>query len=115
MELIFRDLMGHVDVSFVIVPMAGIVYVVLMALEDRKWHPLLSSFYGALTITMLELIVGSIALWGFGHRFWRYGRLTFYGIIALDWAFIWWGICLVVVSAHRLIYIWLKKRKDSSD
>ena len=112
-EVVWRILMGHGEASFLIAPMAGIVSLVLFALEDRRVNILLSSGVGAVTTTLLELTVGSIALFGFGKRFWHYGRINWQGIIALDWFFKWWGVCLGVLVAKRLLLYFLKKRKGN--
>ena len=105
-EFVWRIVMDHGDTAWVIIPMAGLVCVLLLWLEDRLWHPLLSSFLGAVCTVTLELIVGAICLYGFGRRFWRYGRINFNGFIALDWFFIWWGVCLALLLARRLFYKW---------
>ena len=112
-EIVWRILMGHGEASFLMAPMAGIVALVLFALEDRRVNILLSSGVGAVTTTLLELIVGSIALFGFGKRFWHYSRINWQGIIALDWFFKWWGVCLGVLVAKRLLFYFLKKRKGN--
>ena len=112
-EIVWRILMGHGEASFLMAPMAGIVSLVLFALEDRRVNILLSSGVGAVTTTLLELIVGSIALFGFGKRFWHYSRINWQGIIALDWFFKWWGVCLGVLVAKRLLFYFLKKRKGN--
>lgn len=110
-EIVWRILMGHGEASFLMAPMAGVVALVLFALEDRRVNILLSSGIGAVTTTLLELIVGSIALFGFGKRFWHYSRINWQGIIALDWFFKWWGVCLGVLVAKRLLFYCLKMRK----
>lgn len=111
-EIVWRYLMGHGAASLLMAPMGGIVAVVLFLLDDKKWFPLLSSLAGAVVTTLLELIVGSIALFGYGVRFWHYGRINWQGIIALDWFFKWWGLCLGVVVARRLLQYFLKKRRE---
>ncbi len=111
-EVVWRILMGHGEASFLMAPMAGIVAIVVFFLEDRRVNILISSGIGAVTTTLLELIVGSIALFGFGVRFWCYGRINWHGIIALDWFFKWWGLCLGVLVAKRLLEYFIKKRKE---
>ena len=114
-ELVWRYFMNHGTPSLLMAPMGGAVAVVLLFLEDRRTPLFLSSFLGAVTVTLLELIVGSIALFGFGKRFWLYGRINWQGIIALDWFFKWWGVCLAVLMAKRLFFYWLKKRKEGGN
>ena len=111
-EVVWRIFMKHGDASFLMAPMAGIVCVTVMALYDKKVHIVLGSFVGAVVTTLLELIVGSIALFGFGKRFWQYGRITWNGIISVDWFFKWWGICFGVLFARWLLDLYLKKRKE---
>ena len=111
-EVVWRIWMGHGEASFLMAPMAGVVALVVFALEDRRLNVILTSGIGAVTITLLELIVGSIALFGFGVRFWHYGRINWHGIIALDWFFKWWGLCLGVLIAKRLLEYFIKKRKE---
>ena len=111
-EVVWRLLMGHGQASLLMVPMGGIVAVVLFFLEDRKWNPFFSSLAGAETVMILELIVGSIALFGFGKRFWEYSRINWHGIIAFDWFFIWWGLCLAVVLSRRLLLYLIRKRRE---
>lgn len=110
-EVVWRVLMKHGEPSFLMAPMGGIVCVVIMLLEDKKWNVFLSSLMGAVVTTLLELTVGSIALFCFNHRFWCYGRITWKGIISLDWFFKWWGICFAVILARKLLYYCIKKRK----
>lgn len=113
-EIVWRYFMGHSAASPLMAPMGGTVCLVLLLLDDKKWFPLLSSLVGAVTVTLLELIVGSVALFGFGVRFWHYGRITWKGIIALDWFFIWWGLCLGAVLARRLLQYFLRKRRGKN-
>ncbi|MBE6605229.1 MAG: hypothetical protein E7639_05965 [Ruminococcaceae bacterium] len=114
-EVVWRILMQHGKASFLMVPMGGIVCVVVFLLYDKRVPLLLCSLAGAVTTTLLELAVGSVALFGFGRRFWHYGRINWHGIIALDWFFKWWGLCLGVVVAWRLLEIYLKKRRGKQD
>ena len=109
-EVIWRALMNHWAASFLMAPMAGIVCVVVLALYDKKVPLILNSLVGAIVITLLELIVGSIALFGFGRRFWHYSRINWHGIIALDWFFKWWGLCFAVLFAWWLLDRYLKRR-----
>ena len=113
-EIVWRYLMGHGEASFLMAPMGGTVCVVLFLLDDKKWFPLLSSLAGAVTVTLLELVVGSIAVFRFGVRLWHYGRITWQGIIALDWFFIWWGLCLGVVVLRRLLGYFLKRWREKN-
>lgn len=113
-EIIWRYVMGHGEASLLMAPMGGTVAVVIFLFDDKKWFPLLSALAGAVTTTLLELLVGSIAVFHFGVRLWHYGRINWQGIIALDWFFIWWGLCLGVVLARRLIQYFLKKRRETN-
>ena len=112
-EVVWRICMGHGEASFLMAPMGGIVCVVVFLLYDKRVPLLLTSLAGAVCITLLELIVGSIAWFGYGVRFWHYGRITWHGIIALDWFFKWWGLCLGVAVAWRVLEIYLKKRRET--
>ena len=112
-EVVWRILMGHGEASFLMAPMAGIVCVTVMALYDKKVPIILSSLVGAAVTTLLELIVGSIALFGFNHRFWHYGRINWHGIIALDWFFKWWGVCFGVLFARWLFDLYFKRRNKN--
>ena len=112
-EVVWRVLMGHGKASFLMAPMAGIVCVTVMALYDKKVPIILSSLVGAVVITLLELIVGSIAVFGFGVRLWYYGRISWHGIIALDWFFKWWGVCFSVLFARWLLDLYFKRRKQN--
>lgn len=113
-ELVWRYFMQHGTPHFLMVPMGGLVFMLLMLLEDRRVFPLLSALLGALTVVSLELSVGSVLLFGFGKRYWHYGRINFKGLIALDWFFIWWGVCLLVVLARRIAtYLWKRKREKN--
>lgn len=114
-EVVWRILMGHGEASFLMAPMAGIVCVVVMALYDKHVPMIFSSLAGAVVTTLLELIVGSIALFGFGRRFWHYGRINWHGIIALDWFFKWWAVCFGVVLARCLLELYLKWRKQKGN
>jgi len=114
-EVVWRIFMQHGKASFLMAPMGGIVCVVVFLLYDKRVPLLLCSLAGAVTTTLLELAVGSVALFGFGHRFWHYGRINWHGIIALDWFFKWWGLCLGVVVAWRILEICLKKRRGRQD
>ena len=109
-EVVWRIFMKHGTASFLMVPMAGVVAVVVFLLEDKRVPALLSSLVGATVTTLLELIVGSIALFGFGRRFWHYGRINWNGIIALDWFFKWWGVCLGALVLYRLGAYVIRKR-----
>ena len=111
-EFVWRILMKHGDPAWVIIPMAGIVCVTVLWLDDKHLPLLLSSFVGAVLTITLELIVGAICYYCFdGLRFWLYGRINFKGFIALDWFFIWWGVCLGLVLARRLLWKWLSWRR----
>ncbi|MBR7111327.1 MAG: hypothetical protein IKC75_00145 [Clostridia bacterium] len=112
-EVIWRTIMNHWAASFLMAPMAGIVCVVVLGLYDKKVPVILNSLVGAAVITLLELIVGSIALFGFGRRFWHYSRINWHGIIALDWFFKWWGLCLGFLIAWGLLDYFLKRRKQN--
>ena len=114
-EVVWRILMGHGEASFLMAPMAGIVCVVVMALYDKRVPIVLGSLAGAIVITLLELLVGSVALFGFGRRFWYYGRINWHGIIALDWFFKWWGVCFGVLFARWLLELYLKWRKQKEN
>ena len=109
-EVVWRVFMNHGQASFLMAPMGGLVCVTVMALYDRRVPMILGSLVGAVVITLLELIVGSVALFGFGHRFWHYGRINWNGIIALDWFFKWWGVCFAALVARRLLELYLKRR-----
>lgn len=109
-EVVWRIFMNHGTASFLMAPMAGVVAVVVFWLEDKRVPALLSALVGAAVTTLLELIVGSIALFGFGRRFWHYGRINWNGIIALDWFFKWWGVCLGALVLYRLGAYLMKKR-----
>ncbi|MBR2464190.1 MAG: hypothetical protein IKB41_02010 [Clostridia bacterium] len=113
-EVVWRIFMRHGEASFLMAPMAGIVCVTVMWLYDKKVPIILGSLVGAIVTTTLELIVGSIALFGFGHRFWHYGRINWHGIIALDWFFKWWGVCFGVLFARWLLALYLKRRRQSN-
>ncbi|MBR2312821.1 MAG: hypothetical protein IKA46_06000 [Clostridia bacterium] len=113
-EVVWRIFMEHGEASFLMAPMAGIVCVTVMWLYDKKVPIILGSLVGAIVTTILELIVGSIALFGFGHRFWHYGRINWNGIIALDWFFKWWGVCFGVLFARWLLALYLKRRRQSN-
>ena len=113
-EVVWRIFMEHGEASFLMAPMAGIVCVTVMWLYDKKVPIILGSLVGAIVTTTLELIVGSIALFGFGHRFWHYGRINWHGIIALDWFFKWWGVCFGVLFARWLLALYLKRRRQSN-
>lgn len=113
-EVVWRIFMNHGEASFLMAPMAGIVCVTVMALYDKKLPIIFSALVGAAVTTLLELIVGSIALFGFNHRFWHYGRINWHGIIALDWFFKWWGVCFCVLFARRMLDLYLKRRKESN-
>jgi len=111
-EFVWRILMRHGDPAWVIIPMAGLVCMTVLALEDRRVNPLLSFFVGAVLTIALELAVGAICYYCFdGLRFWYYGRINFKGFIALDWFFIWWGVCLGLVLVCRLARKWLRARR----
>ncbi len=114
-EVIWRIFMNHGEASFLMAPMAGIVCVTVMALYDKKLPIILGSLVGAVVTTLLELIVGSIALYGFNRRFWYYGRINWNGIIALDWFFKWWAICFGVLLARWLLELYLKRRKQKDN
>jgi uncharacterized membrane protein len=114
-EVVWRIWMGHGEASFLMAPMAGVVALVVFALEDRRLNVILTSCIGAVTITTLELIVGSIALFGFGVRFWHYGRINLNGFIALDWSFIWWGLCFALILARRILTHYLADRKKKRE
>ena len=114
-ELVWRYFMQHGTPHFLMVPMGGLVFMLLMLLEDRRVFPLLSALLGALTVVSLELSVGSVLLFGFGKRYWHYGRINFNGIIALDWSFIWWGLCFGLILARRLILRYLAHRKEKRE
>lgn len=114
-EVVWRICMGHGEASFLMAPMGGIVCVVVFRLYDKRVPLLLTSLAGAVVTTLLELLVGSIAVFGFGRRFWWYDRIHWQHIIALDWFFKWWGLCLGVVVAWRLLEIYLKKRRERSN
>ncbi len=114
-EGIWRICMNHGEASFLMAPMAGVVCVTVMALYDKRVHIVLGSLVGAVVTTLLELIVGSIALFGFGKRFWRYGRITWHGIISVDWFFKWWAICFGVLLARWLLDLYLKRRKETKN
>ena len=111
-EVVWRIFMNHGKASFLMAPMAGVVCVVVMALYDKRVPMVLGGLVGAVVTTLLELIVGSIALFGFGHRFWHYSRINWHGIIALDWFFKWWGVCLAVLVVRRLAELYLKWRTE---
>ncbi len=111
-EVVWRVFMNHGKASFLMAPMGGLVCVTVMALYDRRVPMILGGFVGAVVTTLLELIVGSVALFGFGHRFWHYGRINWNGIIALDWFFKWWGVCLAVLVLRRLLELYLKRRTE---
>lgn len=113
-EVVWRIFMKHGEASFLMAPMAGIVCVTVMALYDKKVPIILNAFIGAALTTLLELIVGSVALFCFNHRFWHYGRINWNGIIALDWFFKWWGVCFGVLFARRLLEFYIKWRKQSN-
>ncbi|MBQ3063725.1 MAG: hypothetical protein IJC99_02845, partial [Clostridia bacterium] len=61
-EIIWRYVMGHGEASLLMAPMGGTVAVVIFLFDDKKWFPLLSALAGAVTTTLLELLVGSIAV-----------------------------------------------------
>ena len=103
-EVVWRIFMRHGEASFLMAPMAGIVCVTVMWLYDKKVPIILGSLVGATVTTTLELIVGSIALFGFGHRFWHYGRINFK----------WWGVCFGVLFARWLLALYLKRRRQSN-
>ena len=109
-EVVWRIFMHHGTASFLMAPMGGLVCVTVMALYDKRVPLILGGLVGAVVTTLLELIVGSIALFVFGHRFWHYGRISWHGIIALDWFFKWWGVCFAVLVARRLLELYLKRR-----
>ena len=109
-EVVWRIFMEHGEASFLMAPMAGVVCVTVMTLYDKRIPIILGSLVGATVTTMLELIVGSIALFGFNRRFWHYGRINWNGIIALDWFFKWWGVCFGVLFARWLLDHYLKRR-----
>ena len=111
-EVVWRIFMKHGEASFLMAPMGGLVCVTVMALYDKRVPMILGGLVGAVVTTLLELIVGSIALFGFGHRFWHYGRINWNGIIALDWFFKWWGVCFAVLVARRLLELYLKRRRE---
>ena len=111
-EVVWRIFMKHGEASFLMAPMGGLVCVTVMALYDKRVPMILGGLVGAVVTTLLELIVGSIALFGFGHRFWHYGRINWNGIIALDWFFKWWGVCFAVLVARRLLELYLKWRRE---
>ncbi|MBQ9801692.1 MAG: hypothetical protein IJW51_01295 [Clostridia bacterium] len=111
-EVVWRICMNHGEASFLMAPMGGLVCVVVMWLYDKRVNLVLGGLIGAVVTTLLELIVGSVALFGFNRRFWHYGRINWNGIIAFDWFFKWWGICLGVLVARWLLDLYLKKRKE---
>ena len=114
-EVVWRIFMNHGKASFLMAPMAGIVCITVMALYDKRVNIILGSFVGAVVTTLLELVVGSIALYGFNKRFWQYGRITFNGIISVDWFFKWWAICFGVLLARWLLDLYLKRRKRKNN
>ena len=111
-EVIWRAIMNHWAASFLMAPIAGIVCVTVMALYDKHVPMILGGLVGAVVTTLFELIVGSIALFGFGRRFWHYSRINWKGIIALDWFFKWWGVCFALLVARRLLELYLKRRRE---
>ena len=112
-EVVWRICMQHGEASFLMAPMGGIVCVAVFWLYDKRVPLLMTSLAGAVITTLLELIVGSIALFCFDRRFWYYGRINWQGIISLDWFFKLWGLFLGVVVAWRLLQSYLKRRKQS--
>ena len=116
-EVVWRYFMNHGTPSLLMIPMGGLVCVVLFLVEDKKLPILLGSFLGAVTTVLSELAIGSILLFGFNKRYWHYGRINFHGIIALDWSFIWWGVCFAFILLMRLfkkLWAWRKTRGESA-
>ena len=111
-EIVWRYFMDHGTASPLMILMGGTVFAVVMLLEDKKLHILLGSFIGAVTAVSLELLIGSILLFGFQTRYWHYGRINFKGIIALDWSFIWWGLCFALILLRRLLERYLARRRE---
>ena len=110
-EIVWRYFMRHGTASPLMILMGGTVFTVVMLVEDKKLHILLGSFIGAVTAVSMELLIGSVLLYGYGIRLWHYGRINFNGIIALDWSFIWWGLCFGLILARRLLTRYFTNRK----
>ena len=112
-EIVWRYFMRHGKASPLMIFMGGTVFAVVMLLEDKELHILLGSFLGALCAVSLELALGALLYYGFGIRLWHYGRINLNGFIALDWSFIWWGLCFALILARRIAerYLDIRKKK----
>lgn len=114
-EIVWRFFMKHGTASPLMILMGGTVFTVVMLVEDKKLHILLGSFIGGATAVLMELLIGSILVYGYGIRLWHYGRINFNGIIALDWSFIWWGLCMGLILARRWLTRYFANRKKKRE
>ena len=110
-EIVWRFFMKHGTASPLMILMGGTVFTVVMLVEDKKLHILLGALIGGATAVSMELLIGSILLYGYGIRLWHYGRVNFNGIIALDWSLIWCGLCAGLILARRLLTRYVEHRK----
>ena len=110
-EVVWRYFMNHGTPSLLMIPMGGFICVVLLWAEDKKLPILIGSFLGAAATVLSELVVGLILLDCFNKRYWHYGRINYRGVIALDWSFIWWGVCFGFIALLRLFRFFVKQRK----
>ena len=110
-EVVWRYFMNHGTPSLLMIPMGGFICVVLLWAQDKRLPILLGSFLGALTTVLSELIVGLILLDCFNKRYWCYGRINYRGVIALDWSFIWWGVCFGFLVLLRVAkWLWARHK-----
>lgn len=114
-EVVWRYFMNHGKASPLMIFMGGTVFAVVMLVEDKKLPILLGSLLGALTAVSLELLLGAWLYYGFGIRLWHYGRINLNGFIALDWSFIWWGLCFALILARRILTHYLADRKKKRE
>lgn len=103
LEVVFRFALGHRGAHPVVALMAGLVCAQVCTLDDHHVRPLLNAVLGGISATILELIVGNIALYRYNERLWHYGDNFSNGIISIKWALIWITLCYFVIRGKSFI------------
>ncbi len=102
-EILWRLIVNHRSTHIVVFFLAGLVYTLLMWLEDKHLNMFINSFIGCIVTTLGELVIGLISVDIFNTRLWHYGGITYRGIICLHWSLLWFEVCFAVICVHRII------------